>query len=214
MPLLQLPDSFVTASLSKFVNFPHSPHCRACKQRVYELLHAIYGACSANKQFPWPARPEDYADAAIGNVLEQIRTALGDLRGHHDFIKSAQMPPCDYFISNPPFIVEFDENQHFSRARLVTLANYPVNAVIGFPISRWRELCRAIDAKDDEPFDRDERRAWYDTLRDLLPSVHGFGPTVRLYAEEFPWCTLDPASAQGVENFRTRLRHRLPNRIR
>jgi hypothetical protein len=177
-------------------------------------LSASFGGCRVNHQFPWSAQPEDYANTAIGNVLEQIRRALGDLRGHRDFIKSAQMPPCDYYLPDPPFVVEFDENQHFSRARLVTLANYPANPLVGFPISRWRQLCRAIDAKDDEPFDRDERRAWYDTLRDLLPSVHGFGPTVRLYAEEFPWCTLDPASAQGVKNFRTLLRHRLPDRIR
>jgi hypothetical protein len=192
----------------------HSPHCRACKERVRNLLSASFGGCRVNHQFPWSAQPEDYANTAIGNVLEQIRRALGDLRGHRDFIKSAQMPPCDYYLPDPPFVVEFDENQHFSRARLVTLANYPANPLVGFPISRWRQLCRAIDAKDDEPFDRDERRAWYDTLRDLLPSVHGFGPTVRLYAEEFPWCTLDPASAQGVENFRTLLRHRRPDRIR
>ena len=124
------------------------------------------------------------------------------------------MPPCDYFIADPPFIVEFDENQHFSRARLVTLANYPANARIGFPISRWQNLCREIDAKDDEPFDRDERRAWYDTLRDLVPRVHGFNPTVRLYAGDFAWCTLDAASAHGMASFRTLLRDRLPASIR
>ena len=126
----------------------------------------------------------------------------------------AQMPPCDYFVSDPPFIVEFDENQHFSRARLVTLNNYPANAQIGFPISRWRELCREIDARDDEPFDRDERRAWYDTLRDWVPMVHGFNPTVRLYAGEFAWCTLDAASTTASEQFITLLRDRLPGRIR
>jgi hypothetical protein len=196
------------------VNSQHSAHCRACKERVRELLTAIYGDCRANQQFPWPSRPQDYATTAVGNLLEQIRTALGDLRGHRDFIKSAQMPPCDYFISDPPFIVEFDESQHFSRARLVTLNNYPANAQIGFPISRWRELCREIDARDDEPFDRDERRAWYDTLRDLVPIVHGFKPTVRLYAEEFELCGLDAGSVHGVESFRTLLRDRLPDRIR
>jgi len=146
--------------------------------------------------------------------LEQIRAALADHRDHRDFIKNAQVPPCDYFISDPPFIVEFDENQHFSRARLVTLNNYPASAQIGFPISRWQNLCREINAKDDEPFDRDERRAWYDTLRDLIPRAHGFNPTVRLYAGEFDWCTLDAASTTGPEQFLALLRDRLPSRIR
>ena len=145
--------------------------------------------------------------------MEQIRAALGDLRGHHDFIKSAQIPPCDYFVSDPPFIVEFDESQHFSRARLVTLALYPDNLQSGFSLSHWRELCREIDAKDDQPFDRDERRAWYDTLRDLVPSIHQFKPTVRLYAEDFAWCSLDANSPRDLGIFRDLLRDRLPRKI-
>lgn len=187
----------------------HSAHCRACKERVRELLTAIYGDCRVNHSFSWPARPEEYANTLIGNLLEQIRAALGDLRGHHDFIKSAQMPPCDYFIPDPPFIVEFDESQHFSRARLVTLTNYPDKIAVGYSISRWQELCREIDAKDDTPFDRDERRAWCDTLRDLVPIVHGFKPTVRLYAEQLEWCSLEAGSPAGLATFRA-LMQRLP----
>ena len=183
------------------MNSEHSAHCRACKERVRELLTAIYGNCRANQKFSWPSHPEDYANTAIGHVLEQIRTALVNWRGHRNFIKSAQTPPCDYFIPDPPFIVEFDENQHFSRARLVTLNNYPATAQFGFPIPRWRELCREIDAQDDEPFDRDERRAWYDTLRDLVPRVHGFNPTVRLYAGEFEWCALDATQPANLAAF-------------
>ncbi len=186
----------------------HSAHCRACKERVRELLTAIYGDCRANHQFPWSSQPQDYANTAIGTQLERIRAALGDFCGHRDFIKSAQVPPCDYFISDPPCIVEFDESQHFSQARLITLANYPANFPLGFSLSRWQELCRDIDAKDDQPFDRDERRAWYDTLRDLVPIVHGFKPTVRLYANEFEWCSLTSASAQDREMFRVMLQAR------
>ena len=186
----------------------HSAHCRACKERVRELLTAIYGDCRANHQFPWPARPEDYAITTVGDLLQQIRSALGDFRGHRDFIKSARVPPCDYFISDPPFILEFDESQHFSRPRLVTLDNYRDEITVGFSISRWQELCRDIDAKDDQPFDRDERRAWYDTLRDLVPIMHGFKPTVRLYAEECEWCSLNSASAHDREMFRVILQAR------
>jgi hypothetical protein len=188
----------------------HSAHCRACKERVRELLTAIYGQCRVNHSFPWSAQPEDYASTSIGSLLQQIRTALGDLRGHRAFIKSAQVPPCDYYVADPPFILEFDESQHFSRPRLVSLGNYPEKIPVGFPISRWRALCREINAGDDEPFDRDERRAWYDTLRDLVPTIHGFKPTVRVHAEEFPWCSLDADSAHGLESFRTLLRGRLP----
>jgi hypothetical protein len=144
--------------------------------------------------------------------LQQIRTALGDLRGHRDFIKSAQIPPCDYYVTDPPFILEFDESQHFSHSRLITLSFYPSEWSWGFSVSRWRQLCRDINAVDNIPFDRDERRAWYDTLRDLVPTTHGFKPTVRLYAGEFPWCSLEANSKSDNETFQTLLSDRLPSR--
>jgi hypothetical protein len=192
----------------------HSPHCRACKERVRELLTAIFGPCRLNHSLPWSAHPADYANSTIGDALARVHVALTAFRDHRDFIKSAMMPPCDYFMPDPVFILEFDESQHFSAARLVTLANYPGNIPLGFSIERWQELCREIDAKDDEPFDRDERRAWYDTLRDLLPIMHGFKPTVRLYAEEFEWCNLKAGSAGDVDRFRRLLRDRLPSGTR
>jgi hypothetical protein len=69
-------------------------------------------------------------------------------------------------------------------------------------VARWLDLCREIDAQDDLPFDRDERRAWYDTLRDIIPTLHGFQPTVRLYAGEFEWCSLDAASVLDQARFK------------
>lgn len=190
-------------------DLPHSGHCRACKERVRELLSAVYGGCQTHRQFPWPARPEAYAGTAIGHTLKRIRDAIGELRGHRDFIKSAQMPPCDYFIADPPFIVEFDENQHFSRPRGVALAHYPDEIAVGFSVARWQDLCREIVAVDDKPADRDERRAWYDTLRDLLPHTHGFKPTVRLYAAETQWCAF-AVSACDIATFRALIERRLP----
>jgi len=188
----------------------HSPHCRPCKKRVRDLLTAIYGHCDVNHSFPWPARPEDYGQTPIGAALQRICVGLGDLRGHRDFIKSALMPPCDFNISSPPFILEFDESQHFSRPRLLTLSLYPENVKLGYPLHRWQDLCREIDAGDDEPVDRDERRAWYDTLRDLVPALHGFEPTVRLYANEYVWCALDGASTRDRQMFNSMLKGRLP----
>lgn len=120
------------------------------------------------------------------------------------------MPPCDFYVADPPFILEFDESQHFSRARLITLELYPETAKVGFPVERWRELCRAIAAVDDEPFDRDERRAWYDTLRDWLPGLHGFGPTARIYAGDHPFCALRAESSADQTLFNHLMKGRLP----
>jgi len=186
----------------------HSERCRSCKEEVRRLLTVRYGDCRVNYSFPWPAQPRDYETTPIGDALARICAGLQELRGHRDFIKSAQVPRCDFYIPDPPCILEFDESQHFSRARLVSLSLYPPEFKAGFPISRWKELCRVIDAQDDEPPDRDERRAWYDTLRDLVPTLHGFNPTVRLYANEFRWCSLDSASTKDQETFRSILQRR------
>ena len=179
----------------------HSDHCRACKERVRELLTAIYGYCHVNHSFSWPARPGDYEQTPIGIALRGISAGLEDLRGHREFIKSALVPPCDYYVPNPPFILEFDESQHFSHPRFTTLSLYPEYIQLGFPLHRWQDLCREIDAKDDEPVDRDERRAWYDTLRDLVPLLHGFKPTVRIYVGDYPWCSLNAASERHRQAF-------------
>ncbi|MBM4261969.1 MAG: hypothetical protein FJ145_11145 [Deltaproteobacteria bacterium] len=187
----------------------HSAHCRACKVRVRELLAAIYGDCQVNRGFEWPSQPQGYAHTLIGAPLQQIADALGNLRGHRDYIKSPTMPPCDYFIADPGFILEFDESQHFSWPRLITLAQYPQDLQVGYSISRWQTLCRQIAAVDNTPLDRDERRAWYDTLRDLLPIIHGFRPTVRLYAGDFQWCALDPGNAADRATFAARCESRL-----
>jgi hypothetical protein len=165
------------------------------------MLKALYGECQQNYSFGWSASPRDYAKTPIGATLERIQLSLENFRGHGDFIKSPLVPPCDYYVSAPPFILEFDENQHFSRPRLIALSLYPADVKFGFSVNDWRELCRSLDAQDDEPFDRDERRAWYDTLRDLVPTVFGFAPTARLYGGAYRWCSLDAASDRDKERF-------------
>jgi hypothetical protein len=120
------------------------------------------------------------------------------------------VPPCDFYVSNPPLIVEFDESQQFTRPRLVSLSLYPDDFNQGFSLARWQELCRQIDARDETPVDRDERRAWYDTLRDLVPTLYGFKPTARLYAEEIEWCSLDGSLARDVELFHLSLQGQPP----
>ena len=184
----------------------HSNHCRACKEHVRELLLAVFGRCRVGHQFPWPAHPEPYAATSIGVTLERIRAALGDCRGHRDFIKSAQVPPCDFYVFDPPFILEFDESQHFSRARAIALEHYADTLSLGFSVSHWLKLCRTINAVDDHPIDRDERRAWYDTLRDLVPLVNGLNPTVRLYAGDRQWCALDPNNSSDRVVFKDLIR--------
>lgn len=189
---------------------PHSEHCRACKTRLHELLTALYpDACRRDQAFPWPSSPEAYRGTRIGAVLQRIFEALRDHRGYGNFIRTARMPPCDYHMDNiasPGFILEFDERQHFTRPRAIALGLYPDDLRMGFPVGEWLRLCAGLDARDPEPPDRDERRAWYDTLRDLLPAVHGLRPTVRLYEGALRWCELRPDVPADVARFKSFLR--------
>ncbi len=180
----------------------HSERCRHCKERVYQLLEAIYGECILNQSFSWGTHPEDYGGTPMEQALKEIQHQLGKLRGYLDFIKAERMPPCDYYLPKEKVIIEFDESQHFSAPRLIALNHYPSEWQVGFSVDRWIQLCRQINAKDDEPPDRDERRAWYDTLRDLLPPFHGMGPTLRIYADDFHWCSLDQKTEKDLITFR------------
>ncbi|MDG6249864.1 hypothetical protein [Methanocalculus sp.] len=86
---------------------------------------------------------------------------------------------------------------------LLPVNHYPDSLSVGFSISAWKEWCNKLDMRDNDPPYRDERRAWYDTLRDFLPEIKGTLPTVRLYSREMVWCSLDPENPTDVEKFKS-----------
>jgi hypothetical protein len=178
----------------------HSQHCRQCKLRVRELLTALYGDCLVNHAFRWPSHPGAYS-GLVGETLQRIFDSLRGYRGYENFIRSGEMPPCDYFVRWRGFIVEFDESQHFTQPRLVTLRCYPRELAVGFDLREWIGLCESLNSEDPSPPDRDERRAWYDCLRDLLPHYYGLQPTVRFHAQGFRWCELRTTSMEDRRRF-------------
>ena len=186
----------------------HNERCRECKATVSALLQRLYGAVEVAKRFPIGAMPEALKESSYADSLQAIHISLGTLRGFRDFVRSSTLPPCDYFVPNPGFIVEFDESQHFTELRELALSQYPSSLALAFDPARWRSLCRQIKARDNDPIFRDEQRAWYDTVRDFLPTLFQLKPTVRLYAGEYPWCTLDPNRNEDVEKFRQILSER------
>ena len=181
----------------------HDERCRTCKTRVGQLLERICGAFVPNQLFGWKTRLEAYAGTPIASVLRDVAGILESHRGNgiDTFVRSSVLAGCDYWVPDPGFIVEFDESQHFTRPRRLALSAYGDTHTLGFSARRWMELCERHDAKDNDPAFRDEQRAWYDTLRDLVPPTQGFEPTVRLYARDQAWCSLDPDSREDRERF-------------
>ena len=181
----------------------HSERCPECKQRVRELLERIYGRCLPNPGFGWRTDLAPYAKTSIGTALQDVATMLQTYRGFgiSDFVRNKTLAGCDFWVPDPDFIVEFDESQHFTSARKLALSVYADDKPLGFSAKRWITLCEKHNAKDNDPPFRDEQRAWYDTLRDLVPSIKGLRPTVRLYARDRVWCSLDPDSEEDQKRF-------------
>ncbi|MFQ5871020.1 MAG: hypothetical protein ACE5IJ_05410 [Thermoplasmata archaeon] len=181
----------------------HSERCPICKQAVAGLLEALYGNVRANHRLPVGTWPRDFRGTPHSESLGRIIADLMDYRGHHDFVRTGTLPRVDFYVPNPGFVIEFDESQHFTSCRKLTLERYPADLELGYDHLRWVRLCEKIDAHDPDPPYRDEQRAWYDTLRDFLPSLLGLRPTVRLYAGDRRWCDLNPARHEDRDFFRS-----------
>ncbi|RLG90054.1 MAG: hypothetical protein DRO36_06730 [Candidatus Hecatellales archaeon] len=158
----------------KLSNIHHDERCPKCKETIRRLLEEIYGRVEKNYKFSVGTHPEDFEDTRYYCELKEIYEALQSHRGFKEFVKAKTLPNCDFFIPDPGFIVEFDESQHFTLPRKITLERYPPSLELGFSREKWITLCNEINAKDNDPPYRDEQRAWYDNFKGLSTSNIGF----------------------------------------
>jgi hypothetical protein len=195
----------------------HDERCPFCKDTVFQMLKTIYGEVEKNYHLEAGILPEHYSSSQWHPELQAIYNALASHRGFEQFVRAPSLPNCDFYVPKPGFIVEFDESQHFTECRQLTLERYSAFLPIGYDLEDWITHCKTLKMRDNDPPYRDEQRAWYDTLRDFLPSLKGCLPTVRLYSRELKWCNLQPTVQTDVDFFRERIeRHRTgiePGRI-
>ena len=179
----------------------HNERCPDCKTSIRNLLAARFGIVEVNWDLGLPCTMEDYKNTSQGAVLATIYDALKKHRGFDHFVRSKKLPRVDFFIPDRSLIFEFDESQHFTKPRDITLSHYPEYRQFGFSLRRWRTLCQQLNKRDNDPPFRDEQRAWYDTLRDFAPILSGLGRTVRLYSRDAVWCSLNPKNASDLHAF-------------
>ncbi|MDT8402433.1 MAG: hypothetical protein RQ743_12120, partial [Bacteroidales bacterium] len=187
---------------TKRIKSTHSENCPDCKRTIEEMLIKIYGEVKVNYKFNIGVHPTEYIHSPYYRHIQRIFESLQEFRGYRDFIKTSNLPRVDYYIPDPGFIIEFDESQHFTTPRKVALSNYPDKLKLGFLRQYWIKLCEKLKRKDSDPSFRDEQRAWYDTLRDFLPTLLDLGPTVRLYANDYQWCKLNPENTEDINKFK------------
>ncbi len=179
----------------------HDERCPKCKETIRKFLERIYGKVELNYKFEVGTHLKDFLNTSCYGELKEIYEALQNHRGFKEFVKATTLPNCDFFIPSLGFIVEFDESQHFTLPRRIALETYPDGLELGFNRGKWIALCEKINARDNDPLYRDEQRAWYDTLRDFLPEIKGLKPTIRLFAGDFAWCSLNPNNKSDVQRF-------------
>jgi len=137
----------------------HNERCPECKKTVRILLEKIYGNVHQRYKFDVETRPEEFEDTLFYGSLKAIFEKLRNYRGYSDFVRAFSLPACDFFVPDPGFIVEFDESQHFTIPRKLSLFLYPDELTLGFSKTKWIRLCDEIQAKDNDPPFRDEQRA-------------------------------------------------------
>jgi hypothetical protein len=179
----------------------HNERCRACKDTIFQLLSKIDGNIQQQYDLDLPANLNDYKGTSCFTSLELIHDNLRSYRGYGSFVRTQKLPKADYYLASHRLIVEFDESQHFTKPRFISLSYYPVSLALGYDRHKWMELSNHLNKKDNDPPYRDEQRAWYDTLRDFSSIILGNQPTVRLYAGERQWCSLDAYIAKDVAFF-------------
>ena len=139
------------------------------KNALQLLLNKMFdGDIVCEKTFPWlktPAKPF--------SKYEKLCNAISSYRGDITFAKENISLRCDFVCESHKLIIEYDERQHFSKARKTALESY-VDIPTNFERTLWIKACEDIDAKDNSPKNRDEIRAYYDSIRDILAYENGY----------------------------------------
>ena len=166
---------------------------RGDTQRAFAEAAAADGIIFERQSLPWLcerghlALPDEAADARA--LLEEIYLALD---GDPDALASARPNrlPGDFLHRESCTLIEIDEPQHFTSARLITFDHYPDGLQLGFDIDHYRDLCRHWQAASDGdwrkpargfgPGGRSRQRGYYDSLRDIATPAMGHPPLIRI----------------------------------
>lgn len=134
----------------------------------------------------------------FGDNYDSIMQLYQDLEGDWEGTSNkadGYLIPDAYFPEPFHFIFEFDELQHFTQYRELTLKFYPENVSVAYKPEKYLAYCKRYHsdalAKGPDRFRRPTsdfpyangraaQRAFFDTFRDWLPTQHGLNPTLRL----------------------------------
>lgn len=186
------------------------------KQRLIidVMQEVLQEPAQTNISFKWLNNkhlPEDFG--IHYNTIEKIFDALnGDKMGMDNKGERVLKPDC-YFGGKYNFIFEFDELQHFTTYKKTVLLNYPTDLKYGFDIEQYKKHCDDYSKealkkgpagyrkpKEEFPFEngRAAQRAFFDSFRDILPTLHGLNTTLRISEFEVKQIIISNDSAKQL----------------
>ena len=187
----------------------HDCRCNKCKSVIYAMLFRIYDDIEFKPKFKEASvRLENYEGTRVYRSLNKIYKALQNHCKTKHFVKVKNLCESDLYIPSKKILIETDESQHFTEARLVALNNYPKGFAFSYNVNAYKQMCKKIKSKDRDPKYRDEQRAWYDSIRDFLPKIC---PTkvkkvIRIPLGEYKWCELNHKKEEDVAKFKKLLK--------
>jgi len=162
---------------------PTKPRYEPQKQALFDLLKKRFGTVECEAPFPWLVVPKlDEIEEPLASIFEALRA----MRGFSNFAGAGRSLRCDFYIPHERLIVEYDERQHFTLQRAKALELYPAALSLEFDRQEWIKTCNSIKATDPNPPYRDEQRAFYDSLRDILAAHNGYR-LIRFRQGDFDW---------------------------
>ncbi|MGB0094081.1 MAG: hypothetical protein WBP81_16305 [Solirubrobacteraceae bacterium] len=163
-------------------------------EKAFAAAAAEDGITLTGQWFPWlceqghTALPESAARAALASICEE-------LGGDPDVLAVGRSVKLtgDFLHEPTGTLLEVDEVQHFTTARLQSLELYPAEFELGLDLEEYKALCRRWrsqgdrayahkDARGFGPRGRQRQRAYYDALRDLATPAMGHPPLIRVEA--------------------------------
>jgi hypothetical protein len=168
---------------------------RELQNRVLDLAENVLGQSLERETCPdWLVRP---GKEECGSLWPTIQSVYNDLTGKElpDGMRKVESRELDAVVVGPDKlsrVFEVDEAQRFNPFRAATFMHYPPDACTAFDREAWRSrsaaatklrgggFARAMPPLFPEAGGRHLQRAFRDVLADLVPSVHGWSPTLRV----------------------------------
>lgn len=153
------------------------------KNEFQKVLNKYFeGDIVCEKTFSWMLTPTTEKN----NIYKNLIVALHNYRGYDGFARKGYKLKCDFVCDTHKIIFEYDERQHFSHARKIALESYKEAIKLNYDVDKWIKACCDIGAKDNSPFNRDEIRAFYDSVRDIEAANNGY-KLIRIMHGQFDW---------------------------